>query len=159
MLELHLMEEMDITAIQNWPSYPPEFAELDYALRVDGWLAEYQQKPDTWIYVAKQYEKITAFTILSKTGEASAEFRIALRADKLGQGLGKTIAVMTLSQGFSEIGLKRIHLIVRKNNTRAMHLYRRLGFKDCGEILKTIDNKQVEFLAMEISQAPLSISP
>ena len=155
MLELRLTENRDVAVIQNWPSYPPEFVELDYALRSNGWLAEYRQKPGTWIYVAKQYEEIVAFTILSKTGEACAEFRIALRADKLGQGLGKIIACMTLCKGFDEIGLTRIHLIVRKNNARAAHLYRQLGFVEQGEVLKTINHKQVKFIAMEISMASL----
>ena len=152
MLELHPIQDQDVTVIRSWPSYPPEFAELDYALRVGGWLAEYLQKPGTWIYVAKQYEEIAAFTILSKTGEASAEFRIALRPDKLGQGLGKIIACMTLCKGFAEIGLSCIHLIVRKNNTRAIHLYQNLGFREAGMALKEVNGKQVEFLAMEISK-------
>lgn len=152
MIELRTIETADITAIQDWPSYPPEFEDLDYALRDNGWLAEYRNKPDTWIFVAEQAGEIVSYTILSRTGEAEAEFRIALRADKLGQGMGGTITSMTLAKGFAEIKLACIHLIVRRNNPRAILLYQRLGFTESGECLKNINGKQVNFLAMEISR-------
>jgi len=102
MIVLRIMEAADATAIQNWPSYPSEFEDLDYALRDNGWLAEYRGKPDTLIYVAEQAGERVAFTILSRTGEAEAEFRIALRADKLGQGLGGAITSMTLKKGLQK---------------------------------------------------------
>jgi diamine N-acetyltransferase len=139
----------DVAIIKNWPPYPPEFEELDYALRSDGWLDEYGNKPDTWCFSVEQSGELIAFTILSKTGETEAEFRIALRADRTGQGLGSAITAMTIEKGFAEIGLARIHLIVRKNNPRAIRLYTRLGFAECGECLKNINGKQAHFLTME----------
>ena len=153
MLELRSIESGDVAIIHSWPRYPSEYDDLDYALRINGWLDEYLQKPETWIYVAKQNEEIVAFTILSKSDVASAEFRIALRPDKFGQGLGKAIASMTLRKGFNEMSLACIHLIVRKNNVRAIHLYRQLGFVEQGEVLKVANNKRVEFLAMNIFKA------
>lgn len=152
MIELRVIEAADVTAIQNWASYPSEFKGLDYALRDNGWLAEYQNKPDTWIYVAEQAGELVAFTILFKTGEAEAEFRIALRADKIGQGLGGTITSIMLTKGFVEIKLARIHLIVRRNNPRAIRLYKRAGFTESEECLKHVNGKQVNFLAMVISR-------
>ena len=62
----------------------------------------------------EQSGELIAFTILSPTAQGEAEFRIALRADKYGQGLGRTISARTLSIGFDEIGLKRIHLMFAK---------------------------------------------
>ncbi|EQD33372.1 GCN5-related N-acetyltransferase [mine drainage metagenome] len=151
-IELRTLEAADIAPIQNWPSYPPEFEDLDYALRVGGWLDEYRNKPATWIYIAEQAREMLAFSILSKTDEADAEFRIALRADRTGQGLGGMITRMTLEKGFVVIGLSRIHLIVRKNNPRAIRLYKHLGFDENGECLKTINGKRVNFLTMDISR-------
>lgn len=147
---LRLLKEDDITLIQHWPTYPPEFEELDYALRNNGWLTEYRNIPNTKIYIAEQAGETVAFSILSKTGGTEAEFRIALRADKLGHGLGKIITSMTLAKGFTEIALSRIHLIVRKNNSRAIRLYKRLGFNENGDCWKNINGKQVNFLVMEI---------
>lgn len=151
MIKLRRLAAVDIATIQNWPPYPPEFAELDYALRDKGWLAEHQGHPDSLLYIAEQDGERIAFTILSRTGAAEAEFLIALRADKIGQGLGSVITAMTLAKGFSELQLSCIHLIVRKNNPRAIHLYKRLGFAEHGECIKTVNGMPVHFLTMGIS--------
>ena len=84
------------------------------------------------------------------TAPTEAEFRIALRGDKAGQGLGRIITDNTLAIGFNEIGLERIHLIVRKNNPRAIGLYRKIKFVSCGECRKTVNNKPAAFLMMSI---------
>ena len=146
------LQANDVTFIQHWPAYPPEFADLDYALRNHGWLGEYHGKPDTEIYITEQAGEIVAFSILSSTGKTEAEFRIALRADKIGQGLGDAITAMTLAKGFTELALSRIYLIVRKNNSRAMRLYQRRGFNETGECWKNVNGQQINFRVMEISK-------
>lgn len=150
MLQLHHLSTDDVAIIRNWPSYPAEFEDLDYALRDNGWLTEFRNKPETWCFAVKQSGKLIAFTILSKTDKDEAEFRIALRADKTGQGMGNAITNMTLAKGFSEIDLFRIHLIVRKNNKRAIHLYTRLGFTERGDCVKSFNGKQTHFLIMDL---------
>lgn len=110
----------------------------------------YWNKADTWGCVAEQAGEIVAFTILSKTDEAEAEFRIALRVDKI--GLGGVITSMTLAKGLVEIKLACIHLIVRRHNPRAIRLYKRAGFTESGECLKHVNGKQVNFLTMAISR-------
>ena len=47
-------------------------------------------------------DELVAFSILSKTGETEGEFRIALRVDKTGQGLGTTFANLILANGFDQ---------------------------------------------------------
>jgi diamine N-acetyltransferase len=153
MIELRTLNAVDVVTIQNWPPYPPEFTELDYALRSNGWLAEYRNRPDTWIYIAEQAGEIIAFTTLARTGDTEAEFRIALRADMIGQKLGVIITAMTLDKGFAEFNLACIHLIARRNNPRAIRLYQRLGFTEHGECMMNINGKQVHFLRMEIARA------
>ncbi len=151
MISLRALVAADTATINNWPAYPPEFADLDYALRTDGWLAEHRNKPNTWVYVAELDGEIVAFTILAGTGGAEAEFRIALRADKVGLGLGRAITAMTLAKGFEELKLVCIHLIVRKNNLRAIRLYQRIGFVEFGECSKNVNGKKVSFLEMKIA--------
>lgn len=150
MITLRAMTDMDIASINAWPRYPPAFADLDYALREDGWLAEYRGKPQTRCEVALIGDELTGFTIVSKTGEMDAEFRIALRADRLGQGLGATIAGMALKRAFAEMGLSRIHLIVRKNNPQARYLYQKLGFAELGERIIDVQGQPVAFIEMDI---------
>lgn len=153
MLQLKKAEEPDIATIKQWPPYPPEFDELDYALREGGWLDEFRGKPGTTYYAAKEGSDLVGFTLLSRTSEKEAEFRIALRADKLGHGLGGTITTLTLQKGFEELGLERIHLIVRKSNPRAKKLYERLGFTLAGDCVKEIHGKMVEFYSMDFFAA------
>ncbi|MHB8232217.1 MAG: GNAT family N-acetyltransferase [bacterium] len=140
----------DISAVADWPSYPPCFGELDYALRDRGWLPEYFNKPDTKCYAAEYSDELIGFAILSKTSETEAEFRIALKPDKTGKGFGKIITTMVLEDGFLNMNINRIHLIVRKNNPRAIRLYKNTGFAERGECIKEIEGKEAAFLVMDI---------
>ncbi|MHB8348514.1 MAG: GNAT family N-acetyltransferase [Acidiferrobacterales bacterium] len=142
----------DAARIAHWPAYPGEFADLDYALRPNGWLNEFQDKPDAHCFVAEESGEPVAFTVLAATGDAQAEFRIALRADKIGSGLGMRLASETLAVGFGELELSRIHLVVRQNNPRAIRLYERLGFLRQGECCKTFNGKPVRFLVMDLQK-------
>lgn len=153
MIALRPLAGADIARIAAWPPYPPEFGELDYALRAGGWLAEFHGKPSARCHVAEENGEAVGFILLSMTGADEAEFRIALRADKLGRGLGEAITRATLELGFSGMGLARIHLIVRKTNPRAERLYRRLGFVATGERRIEVRGRATAFTEMEIRRS------
>jgi RimJ/RimL family protein N-acetyltransferase len=125
-------------------------AQMDYALRDGGWLDEFRSGADASLFAVEDGDELIAFTILAGTAPDDAEFRIALRADRTGLGLGERITLQTLRAGFEERRLSRVHLIVRKNNQRGIRLYRRIGFSECGECRKEIRGTQVDFLMMEI---------
>jgi RimJ/RimL family protein N-acetyltransferase len=150
------MAEQDIAVIQNWPAYPEEFKDLDYALREAGWISEYLGKDGTMIYVAEERGVLIGFTILSRdnyeTKSSSAEFRIALHPDMLGQGAGEKLARMTIRKGFEQLGLDRIYLIVRRSNPRARKLYLHCGFKDTVECRKEVNGIEVDFQEMELEK-------
>ncbi len=76
----------------------------------------------------------------------------AVRADQIGSGLGMVLASETLARGFGELGLSRVHLVVRQNNSRAIHLYERLGFLRRGECRKTFNGKPVQCLVMDLQK-------
>ena len=152
MISLRELRDADVALIRQWPAYPGDMEQMDFALREDGWLDELRAKEGVALYAATDGDELIGFTILVGTGALEAEFRIALRADKTGLGLGETISSLTLQKGFEGSGLSRIHLIVRKNNTRGISLYRRLGFADCGECRKEIRGAWVSFLKMEIGK-------
>jgi len=124
--------------------------QMDYALRERGWLKEFFLRPYSSCYAVEDDGDLIGFTILAKTGETDAEFRIALRADKTGLGFGKSVTCLTLQKGFEDLGLSRIHLIVRKNNVRGIKVYQRLGFVDRGELQKEILGTPVDFWLMDI---------
>lgn len=152
MLTLRALRESDVTQIKGWPPYPGDMEQMDYALREKGWLEECESRPDAFIYAVEDGDDLIGFTILLKTDAAEAEFRIALRADKTGLGLGKSVTFQTLQIGFEDHGFSRIHLIVRKNNNRGIRLYQRVGFADSGECRKEIQETPVDFRLMEISR-------
>lgn len=150
MIQLRAFAAQDEIIIENWPAYPAEFVALDHALRQAGWIAQFRGQPNARIYVAEQSGELIAFTILCLSAQGEAEFRIALRADKIGRGFGRIISDRTLQIGFDELGLQRIHLIVRKNNPRAIELYRQRRFSLCGECQLIVNHKLTDFLKMEL---------
>ncbi|MCX5869618.1 MAG: GNAT family N-acetyltransferase [Deltaproteobacteria bacterium] len=152
MLRIRPLESSDIVMIKGWPSYVGDMEQMDFALREAGWLDEFRLRPGTFSYVAEQDAELIAFTMLGKTDTTGAEFRIAVRADRTSQGLGEGIAILTLRCGFQEHRFSRIHLIVRKNNGRAIRLYRRVGFSEQGECQREIRGVTVDFWLMGIEQ-------
>jgi len=155
---LRELKDADIAQIRQWPVYPGDMFQMDYALRSQGWLDAFRTNPGVAIFVAQEGNELIGFTLLMNTGGAEAEFRIAVRADKTGQGLGETIAALTLQKGFAELGLSRIHLIVRKNNHRGIRLYQRLGFIDCGACWREIRGVLVDFMMMAIDSGQFARS-
>lgn len=152
MIALRAMSQADVAAIKRWPSYPPDFAELDYALREGGWLDEFHGQPDQCCEVAVVDGKLIGFALLLKSGD-EAEYRIALHPERLGQGYGQAITRVVLERAFAEMGLARVHLIVRQSNPRARRLYEKQGFGAVGECVIDIQGEPVAFVAMEIRAA------
>ncbi|HOX35514.1 MAG TPA: N-acetyltransferase [Methanoregulaceae archaeon] len=152
MIALRPLTPSDIPCIRAWPPYPAEFRELEYAIRDGGWLDEYRTKSGTDIFIADDEGEILGFSLISRGPGGVAEFRIALHPRRLGQGIGKTVARLTLGHAFSDPGIRAVRLIVRKTNPRAQRLYEALQFKKTGECTEDIQGKPVEFFAMEIDR-------
>jgi diamine N-acetyltransferase len=150
MINLRPITDEDFIQVEAWPSYPTKFECMDYALRQGGWLDEYRDRADTWIYIAEFNNLTVGFSLLSLTSIGDAEFRIAVHPGHIGKGFGPEITMKTLQTGFYELNMERIHLIVRKNHIPAMKVYNRLGFKRIGESVHDIQGKPVEFYDMEI---------
>jgi diamine N-acetyltransferase len=151
-MKLRPLRADDIDAIDSWPPYPAEFGDLDYALRVHGWINEYSNKPATWIYVAEDAGERVGFSILSQTDPGRAEFRIALHPGWIGRGVGRPLARKTIDKGFAEHKFEIIHLIVRPDNPRAVALYESLGFAHRGERELEVNGRPARFLVMEIGR-------
>ncbi len=152
MLTIRPIKAQDRDLITCWPAYPEEFRGLDYALRSGGWLDEYGQKENAKIYAIEESGDLVGFTLLSDVSIPSPEFRIALRADRLGRGDGEEIVRLTLSEGFSSFPLTGVHLLVRKKNVRAYRLYIRVGFRVVGETVLDVRGEKTDFWLMEIGR-------
>lgn len=143
-------QDDDLADIHSWPPYPAEFNNLDYALRDQGWIHEFYNKPHVYFYIAKYAQQALGFSLLAKTSETEAEFRIALHPEHIGKGIGKTITLHTLAEGFSQLNLARIYLIVRASNARAIRLYQSLGFMTRGKTRQSINSKTAALWVMDI---------
>ncbi|HNP99350.1 MAG TPA: GNAT family protein [Bacteroidia bacterium] len=73
-----------------------------------------------------------------------AEFAILLDEANRGKGYGKEACMQTLNFAFMELGLHRVYLKVRKDNTAAIKVYTKCGFTQEG-ILRDDLYKQGEF--------------
>jgi RimJ/RimL family protein N-acetyltransferase len=138
----------DAEAILNWPAYPSEFAELDYALRKHGWLHQFPESRINHRFGAWEDDILIGFAVLNRTAEREAEFYIALRPNRVGLGFGETLAQRVLAKGFDDLSLERIYLRVRTWHTRAIRLYEKIGFKKIKEIESEIDGQKVRVLVM-----------
>lgn len=152
MIDLRPIGTEDIAEIKNWPSYSDGVEQMDYALREHGWLDEFWQRPNTWIYIARLIKQVIGFSLLSITSDGEAEFRIAIHPHHMGKGLGKQVTLATLKTGFQQLNLDRINLIVRKNNRRASKLYESIGFTTTGESVHAIQGKDIEFTDMVMTK-------
>jgi RimJ/RimL family protein N-acetyltransferase len=148
---LRRLQTEDIQTVKLWPAYPPEFKDLDYALRERGWLTEYSKKPEAHIWMAVEAGQDIGFALLCPLQKGEAEFRIALRADKLGQGFGKQLTLLVLAEGFQNLNYANISLIVRQANLPALNLYRSVGFELTGECRKVIQGQVADFFCMRLS--------
>jgi diamine N-acetyltransferase len=152
MIELRPITAEDVAEVKKWPPYTDGFEVMDYALRDNGWLDEYRERPLTWIFMASLDGQAVGFSLLSTTADGEAEFRIAVHPQWIGRGLGMEIAIATIRKGFLQLNLTRIHLIVRKENPVALKLYESLGFTKSGESTLMIQGKSVEFITMDIAK-------
>ena len=152
MLFLRPITTEDIAVIHAWPSYGNGFKQMDYALREQGWLDEFRGRADTLIYTAISGNKIIGFSLLKRTTDHEAEFRIALHPYEIGRGYGRTVTELTLKTGFKQLGMEGITLIVRKSNPRAAQLYRSIGFAVTGESTHAIQGKDIDFIDMYMTR-------
>lgn len=147
MIILKEMTNEHIQIIKKWPKYPPDFAELDYALRDGGWLDFDFYRA----FSAIEDNKIIGFTILWKEVE-SITIAIALHGHEIGKGLGYVVLYKTLQKCFSEYECEKVFLDVRKNNLQAKRLYDKVGFKVVSEHVMEVNGVMVPFFKMFIEK-------
>lgn len=143
----------DQDAIRAWPAYPPQYKDLDYALRERGWLDQFPAGAKNHRFAAWQKDELLGFSILTETGNNDAEFYLAVRPERLRKGFGKEITQMTLDKAFYELGLERVHLKVRKWHRKAIELYTSSGFKTTGLKDEEINGKTDTFEIMELNRS------
>lgn len=148
-VSLRSMRDEDLLEVNCWPPYEGDHAQMDYALRQNGWLREYYNRPGSLCFTAEDGDEIVGIVLLIMGGPKDAEVRIAIHPAKTRRGFGLRIMTAVMETGFLEQGLDTIRLVVRKNNFSAMALYERLGFRNRGECTLLIQTVPVEFFKMD----------
>ena len=64
-----------------------------------------------------------------------AEFQIIIDPKHQGHGYATTATKLAMDYAFSVLNLYKLYLIVDKNNERAIHIYKKLGFYFEGELI------------------------
>lgn len=147
---LRKLTDDDQAAIEKWPSYPPQFMALDYALRAKvGWLAKYPESAGNNRFAAEVEGKLVGFSILTK----EAEFYVAVHPDRLAGGIGSQITRLTKERGF-DLGFERIWLKVRTWHRSGIRIYERMGYSKVGSAFtETVNGREDTFIKMEALSA------
>ncbi|KEA51147.1 spermidine acetyltransferase [Mangrovibacter sp. MFB070] len=64
-----------------------------------------------------------------------AEFQIIISPEFQGKGLAARAAKLAMDYGFTVLNLYKLYLIVDKENAKAIHIYKKLGFIVEGELV------------------------
>lgn len=64
-----------------------------------------------------------------------AEFQIIIDPRHQGHGYAKAATHLAMDYAFSILNLYKLYLIVDKNNEKAIHIYKKLGFQFEGELI------------------------
>jgi hypothetical protein len=144
--------ELFVRRVANWPSYDALYHEMDYALRRQtGWLDTFAFNPHCQVLAAFAGGVLVGFSLLVGNGKDDAELYVAIHPSHLRHSYGALLTKETLSRGFRESRLRRIHLKVRKNLEHRIRLYRTTGhFAECGQKTEKINGTPTEFIEMEL---------
>jgi len=88
--------------------------------------------PNSDLYCAFQSNKLVGFSIVRTYPPEAELLEIAVCKAFLNMGVGTLLINETLTS-LKRIGIKTLHLEVRKNNQAAINLYRKFSFKEVGE--------------------------
>ncbi|AKC60110.1 spermidine N1-acetyltransferase [Blochmannia endosymbiont of Polyrhachis (Hedomyrma) turneri] len=83
-----------------------------------------------------------------------AEFSLLIAPEHQGKGYASIATYLALNFGFMVLNLHKLYLIVDEENIKAIHIYKKLGFKEEGKLLKEffINGKYRNTLRMYIFQ-------
>ena len=103
-----------------------------------------EEKAVVFSMIEKESGSFIGNTELMDVSDHSGELGIALTAEKQNNGYGTEAVSAMIEYGMKQLGLKRICLRTRPYNQRAIHVYRKCGFK---EYKRTDDHIFMEIFA------------
>jgi RimJ/RimL family protein N-acetyltransferase len=160
MIDLRAVRAVDLTLLRQWERHP----------QIARWMATMASAIDAQESVEQEFERllrtprVKLLAIQTKTGEVvgflrlndldlvarKVAVRLFIAPERQGQGYGGDALRTLAAFCFRELGLHRLSLVVRADNTRAIHLYQQLGFVAEGREREAIwvDGQWVDFVQM-----------
>lgn len=125
----------------------------------EGWFADIQRRSDLVLFAIRDRESneligsCQLHTIQSVHRSAELQIRIGDTAAR-GRGRGTDALRLLLRFGFGDLNLHRIYLHVFASNTRARHVYEKLGFRVDGQLRDAafVDGRYVDIVVMSMLQ-------
>lgn len=110
----------------------------------DAWFEQYLQNRDKakrFAIIDEGNDRMVGTTQLTGIHaiNQSAEFSIAIgEREYWNKGVGRIASRMVLAHGFRDLNLYRIYLTALVRNTRAVHLYEKIGFMQEGVLRRSV---------------------
>jgi hypothetical protein len=147
-----------IRTVAAWPPYDAPYEEMSYLLRPpNGWLTVFASRPGCEAYAAYAAGTFVGFSLLVGDGPHDAELYIAIHPRHVNtkeKRFGARLTRETISKGFGELALQRIHLKVRNDVQHRVLMYEHLHFRRFGTIHSEVVNGiNTEFIRMEMERA------
>jgi RimJ/RimL family protein N-acetyltransferase len=162
LVRLRLWQEDDVPAIMALRNDVALQAKLLARARgsdqsqVRKWLEDRSTAAGNMLFIVAQSSNDAPLGYLQFTGidpvDLNAELGICLATAAQGRGFGGEALQLALSHLRDTVGIRKISLRVRTDNTVAIRAYRRLGFSKCGELKDHIfiDGRWQNVLLMEL---------
>lgn len=103
-------------------------------------------------FVLEYESKMIGYFRTTNLGNEEIYIGCDISSEYRGKGIGYKSYLIFIKKIRSEYNVKKIKLEVLSNNTRAIHIYEKLGFEKIGLSNTTIirDGKQIESIIMEL---------
>lgn len=106
-------------------SAPQDYTQhLNYISKVQG--------KTKWLFVAFSDANCVGYGQVYDVTDSHLEVGFVIHPDYQGKGFGKEIVKATIARALELFPNRKVVLYVRKDNDRAVHIYRKLGFVDMG---------------------------
>jgi [ribosomal protein S18]-alanine N-acetyltransferase len=112
-----------------------EIAHIDTLSFSESWSEESyleMNKNKSYLFLQEEIDgKLAGFILLMDVVDAIEIIRVAVHPDYRGRGIGDTLVKRALEESIKK-GMENIFLEVRESNTKALKLYEKNGFEQCG---------------------------
>ncbi|WP_435921367.1 N-acetyltransferase family protein [Paenibacillus sp. DYY-L-2] len=119
------------------------------------WIEETMRKENSLILIAEDHEKVVGFLDFHSGHKQriahTGTFGMSVRGDYQGGGIGKALLQALIGWAVKHHQIEKISLEVFANNTKAIELYRKMGFIQESLLRKQIklqDGKYVDVIGM-----------